>query len=165
MKENSDQIIVIKLNPDREETWRYPGRILSKQTDTMLIEARFNRKALIFHGITLQENDRFLERYFSNRWYNLFEIHDREDDALKGWYCNVTTPAEFSDGKIAYIDLALDLLVYPDGRYLILDEDEFEALALPHEQQAKARQALDSLVGLAEAGRLAAAVHDGNLIS
>ncbi len=55
----------------------------------------------------------------------------------------MTTPAEFSDGKIAYIDLALDLLVYPDGRYLILDEDEFEALALPHEQQAKARQALD----------------------
>lgn len=159
------QVIVIKLNTEREETWRYEGRILSQRPQTMLIEARFNRSTLLFHGITLQENDRFLERYYSNRWYNLFEIHDREDDALKGWYCNVTTPAEFSNGKIAYIDLALDVLVYPDGKYLILDEDEFRALALPLQQQTKAWEALDTLLKLAESGRLAEAVHDGDLVS
>ena len=164
MNPNPDLVTVIKLNPELEETWRYEGRILSQQPQTMLIEARFNRSTLRFHGITLQENDCFLERYYEDRWYNLFEIHDRHDDALKGWYCNVTTPAEFSDGKIAYIDLALDVLVYPDGKYLILDEDEFEALALPHQQQAKALEALDSLVRLADSGRLAKAVHDGDLM-
>ena len=30
--------------------------------------------------------------------------------------------------QIRYVDLALDLLVFPDGRQLVLDEDEFEAL-------------------------------------
>jgi protein associated with RNAse G/E len=163
MKSNSDEVIVVKLNPKREETWRYEGRILSKHPHSLLIEARFNREAVPFHGIILHKNDRFLERYYSNRWYNLFEIHDREDDGLKGWYCNVTMPAEFSDGKIAYIDLALDVLVYPDGQYLILDEDEFIDLRLPHEQQTKARQALDSLVALAQSGQLESAVHDGDL--
>lgn len=165
MNPNPNLVTVIKLNPEREETWRYEGRILSQSPQTMLIEARFNRSTLLFHGITLQENDRFLERYYEDRWYNLFEIHDRQDDLLKGWYCNVTTPAEFSDGKIAYIDLALDVLVYPDGKYLILDEDEFDALALPRHQQAKALKALDTLVKLAESGRLGEAVHDGLIFS
>lgn len=164
MNQIPNQLIVIKLNPEREETWRYEGRILSQQPQTMLIEARFNRSTLRFHGITLKKNDRFLERYYKDRWYNLFEIHDRDDDALKGWYCNVTAPAEFNNGKITYIDMALDLLVYPNGKYLILDEDEFEELALPQEQQIQARQALETLVELAELGRLAKAVHDGNLM-
>jgi protein associated with RNAse G/E len=163
MNPNPNLVNVIKLNPEREETWRYEGRILSQSPQTMLIEARFNREAVPFHGIILQKNDRFLERYYSNRWYNLFEIHDRENDDLKGWYCNVTMPAEFSDGKIAYIDLALDLLVYPDGQYLILDEDEFNELGLPHEQQTKAREALDALVALAKSGQLGSTVHDGDL--
>jgi predicted RNA-binding protein associated with RNAse of E/G family len=164
MNPNPNLVTVIKLNPEREETWRYEGRILTQNPQTMLIEARFNRSTSLFHGITLQENDRFLERYYEDRWYNLLEIHDREDDTLKGWYCNVTTPASFNDGKIIYIDLALDVLVYPNGNYLILDEDEFEALALPQQQQAKALEALDTLVELAESGRLAEAVHDGNII-
>ncbi len=148
MPENNE-IIVIKMNPKRQETWRYAGQILAQAPHSLLIEAFFNRSNLQFHDILLKENDRFIERYYDHRWFNIFEIHDRDDDCLKGWYCNVTTPAEFSPGKIAYIDLALDLLVYPDGSFLILDEDEFEALALPHHQQKKAQEALKELITMA----------------
>lgn len=158
MKANPNKVIVIKLNPKREEIWRYQGKILSHNENTRLIEALFNREDMLFHGITIKENDRFIERYFTDRWYNIFEIHDRDDDRLKAWYCNVTTPASFSPGKITYIDLALDLLAYPDGEYLLLDEDEFEALVLDDETHSKALQALDSLVKMAKAGRLAEAV-------
>lgn len=58
-----------------------------------------------------------------------------------GWYCNVTRSALFSDGEIAYLYLALVLLVYPDGHRLVLDEDEFAELELDEEtrQQALAR--------------------------
>jgi len=120
----------------------------------LLVEAFFNRDDLPFHGITLRENDRFLERYYTNRWYNIFEIHDRDDGRLIVRYCNVTTPAELEPGLISYVDLALDLLVYPDGAYLVLDEDEFEVLDLDPLCQLKARQALNALVDLAEAGRI-----------
>lgn len=165
MNKVPDQVIVSKLNPDREETWRYHGLILEISPQTILIEARFNKATHIFHGIKLQENDRFLERYYSDRWYNLFEMHDRDSDVLKGWYCNVTMPAEFSQGKIAYVDLALDLLVYPDGKYLILDEDEFIDLALSKKLQARAWQAMDELIALADSGQLAAAIQDGDVLS
>lgn len=158
MNVNPNKVVVIKMNLQREETWRYEGRILARDEKSLLIEAFFNRDDLDFHGITLKKNDRFIERYYEDRWYNIFEIHDREDDQLKAWYCNVTTPAEFTSGKIAYIDLALDMLVYPDGKYRVLDRDEFEALPMDEETRGKASEALNELENLVKTGDLAQAV-------
>ncbi|GGN80113.1 hypothetical protein GCM10010112_55240 [Actinoplanes lobatus] len=43
-------------------------------------------------------------------------------------YCDVTTPAEHSPGRITVVDLDIDVTrSRPDGRVLIEDEDEFEA--------------------------------------
>jgi uncharacterized protein len=145
MQNEQDQVDVVKLNTDGEETWRYSGKVLRREANTIWIEALFNRDDLPFHGILLGRGDRFVEQFFSDRWFNIFEIHDRADDSLKGWYCNVTMPAQFVDGEIRYIDLALDLLVYPDGRQLVLDEDEFEALRLSEEDRANALHALNDL--------------------
>ena len=60
MPENN-QIIVIKMNPKRQETWRYAGQILAQAPHSLLIEAFFNRSDLQFHDILLKENDRFDE--------------------------------------------------------------------------------------------------------
>ncbi|HAF47972.1 MAG TPA: hypothetical protein DCL08_01870 [Anaerolineaceae bacterium] len=154
MSQDNDLVNIIKLNTQHEEVWRYPGRIIAKDPHSVLVEAFFNIDDRPFHGITLRTNDRSIERYYSNRWYNVFEIHDRDDDRLKAWYCNVTSPATFSQGKIKYIDLALDILVYPDGDYLILDEDEFDALDLDEYSRQKALQALDALKTIVEENRL-----------
>lgn len=140
-----DSIQVIKLDIQRQETWRYTGRVLRRWPNAVLLEARFNRDDIPFHGILLGRDDRFVEIFYADRWYNIFEIHDREDNRLKGWYCNVTMPAEIENGRVAYVDLALDLLVYPDGRQLVLDEDEFAALQLPEDVRQKARDALKQL--------------------
>ena len=150
----AEVLTIIKKNTELEETWRYDGRVLERDAHSILIEARFNRSDLLFHEVFLRHNDRFVERYFADRWYNIFAIHDKDDGRLKGWYCNVTLPAEFTPGQITYVDLALDLLVYPDGHYLILDEDEFEDLHLDEGTAANARQALDQLIQLTKDGRL-----------
>jgi predicted RNA-binding protein associated with RNAse of E/G family len=138
-------VLVRKCNLRGEETWRYTGRILQQGRHSVLLEARFNRPDLPFHGIVLRENDRFVEWYSSERWYNLFEVHDRDDDRVKCWYCNISRPAVFTDGVISYVDLALDLLVLPDGHMLVLDEDEFAELDLEETTRAKARQGLAEL--------------------
>lgn len=160
MHSDLNMVDVIKMNRQREETWRYQGRILARDKNSILIEAFFNRSDLMLHDIILRENDRFIERYYDDQWFNIFEIHDRDDGHLKGWYCNVTTPAEFTPGKIAYIDLALDLLAYPNGSYIILDRDEFNALNLSEKCRTKALQALNSLIALAKAGNLRNAVNN-----
>lgn len=134
---------VLELNLDRQETWRYPARLLSRRANSVLIEAEFNRDDLPFHGIVLKRGDRFVEIYYTDRWFNIFEIHDRDDDpVIKAWYCNISLPAEMSEHQIAYVDLALDLLVFPDGRQLVLDEEEFAALPIDEKTRQSSRQAL-----------------------
>jgi uncharacterized protein len=139
------EITIIKQNVQGEETWRYTGRVLEQDDHGILIEANFNRPDTPFHGMMLGEGDRFVEIYFSDRWYNIFQIHDRNDESLKGWYCNITRPAVITPDRIEYIDLALDLLVFPDGRQLVLDQDEFDILPLDDATRQKALDALPEL--------------------
>ena len=48
-------------------------------------------------------------------------------------------------GVVSYRDLALDLLVFPDGKQIVLDEDEFEALQIPQADKDEAIAALREL--------------------
>ena len=141
-------LTVLKLNLEGRETWRYPATLLSQTGDSVTIEAFFNRPDLLFHGILFGQGDRFVETYYSDRWYNIYEIHAREDEALRGWYCNVTRPATITPETISYVDLALDLLVYPDGKQLVLDEDEFAELQISEGEREQALRALDELKGI-----------------
>ncbi len=140
-----DDILVLKLNVEGQETWRYPGTVIECRDSWLKLEAFFNRDDMPFHGITFGRGDRFIETYFTDRWFNIYEIHDRATDELKCWYCNVTTPARIEAGRVSYIDLALDLLVYPDKRQLVLDEDEFQALKIDATTRSQAQAALAEL--------------------
>jgi len=143
--ETAPRIKVQKKNPIGEVTYEYEGDLLGRDGTSITIEALFDRADLPFMGVVLKTGDRFVEYYFLDRWYNIFEIHDRDDDKVKGWYCNVTEPAVIEDGVVSYVDLALDLWVSVNGTQTILDEDEFEELKLNEELQAGALKGLDDL--------------------
>lgn len=123
-------IDVIKLNHRGEETWRYSGTILKKTSSLIVLEAFFDHEEIRVDDLTMLRGDRFIEFYFTDRWYNVFEIRHQSYNQIKGWYCNICHPAVYSNTSIAYRDLALDLLVYPTGRQVILDKSEFENLSL-----------------------------------
>jgi len=147
-------ITVIKRNPAGREMWKYSGTLLQRDSHLLVLEARFNAPDRPFMGIELLTGDRFIETYFTDRWFNVFEIHDRTDDRLKGWYCNVGQPIVLeSDNVISYVDLGLDLWVTPDGTQTILDENEFAALDLDKETRSKARAALEELQEIFMNGR------------
>ncbi len=140
-----DTITVIKKDYEGAETVRYDGVVLERSPEFVRLEAYFNRDDRPLGKVILKRNDRFIETYYTRRWYNVFEIYDRDDGALKAWYCNVGYPAEMEDGSLSYRDLALDLLVYPDGSQAILDRDEFERLQLDPQVRKQALSALDEL--------------------
>jgi predicted RNA-binding protein associated with RNAse of E/G family len=142
----SQPIIVIKRNQAGEEVWRYTGTIIRRKSNIVVLEARFRPPDLPFMGIILREGDRFVEIYYTDRWYNIFEIHDRDNDQLKGWYCNIAQPAVLeAEDRLSYVDLALDLWVSPDGTQTVLDEDEFAALNLDTQTRSQARAAMEEL--------------------
>lgn len=121
---------ILKKNLAEEVTWQYEGAELSRDENSITIEALFNREDLPFQEIVLKRNDRFVETFYSDKWYNIFAIYDRDDGKLKGWYCNITKPAIIEDDSVSYVDLALDLWVSADGKQTVLDEDELEELKL-----------------------------------
>jgi hypothetical protein len=96
----------------------------------------------------LKENDRFLELYLYDKWFNIYEIFDRDTSILKAWYCNITRPVRLEAGNLYYDDLALDLLVFPDGHRIVLDEDEFLQMGLSEGENQRARAGLKELEGL-----------------
>jgi predicted RNA-binding protein associated with RNAse of E/G family len=139
-------ISVIKRNAAGQEVWRYTGTLLRRESHIIVLKARFSSPDSEFMGIAIRTGDCFIETYFTDRWYNIFAIHDREDDRLKGWYCNIGKPAILeAENIISYVDLALDLWVAPDGAQTVLDEDEFNALDLEPIIKSKARGALEEL--------------------
>jgi hypothetical protein len=144
----ANEIIIIKNNHLGREVWRYRGKVIGRSNKGILVEAFFNRSDLDFNGIVLKQGDRFLEFYPFAKHYNVCEIYDRDSGKLKAWYCNVTHPVHITTEAISYDDLALDLLVYPDGRRLVLDEDEFNALGLDEQERKLALQALCDLENL-----------------
>ncbi|MBI3764652.1 MAG: DUF402 domain-containing protein [Chloroflexi bacterium] len=146
-------ITIHKLNLAGEEVFAYSGEVVSRTSTSIVVEAYFTRHDRFDLGYTVFERgDRFVEYFYADRWYNIFEVHAGGDDRLKGWYCNVTRPAVITDGSVRAVDLALDVFVYPDGRMLLLDEDEFAGLSLTKYEQRAARMAVDELKQIVEAG-------------
>ncbi len=136
---------ILKKNLAGEVTWQYEGVVLKRDGNSVTIEAFFNRDDMPFQEIVLKRNDRFVETFYTDKWYNIFEIYDRDDGKLKGWYCNITMPAVIEDGHISYVDMALDLWVSAEGRRTVLDEDELEELGLEEERKRKIYDSLREL--------------------
>lgn len=143
-------IAVIKRDVEGRETWRYTGTVLERGANFVRLEARFNRADdYPFQDTVLRVGDRFVETFYTDRWYNIFEIHDREDDRIKGWYCNVGRPAVWESSQaISYVDLALDLWVSAAGWMTFLDWDEYARLRLDWRTRLQVREALHQLAGL-----------------
>ena len=138
-------ITVHKLNEQDVEIFRYSGNLVEEKGTSLTLEVRFERADVQFFELTFREGDRFIETYYTNRWFNIFEIHDADEDHIKGWYCNITRPARIEQGHIYAEDLALDLLVYTDGRVRVVDEDEFEEIDLSEPDRKNALPALEEL--------------------
>ena len=150
--QNPVAITVHKLDHHGREVWRYQGRLLDRGPSSLTLEAFFDRDRQTLAGLTLEPGDRFVETYYTDRWYNVFAIHEGDAGPLKGWYCNITRPARFETAHVFAEDLALDLVVDRSRKAVVLDREEFEALDLPRQDRRRAGQALKTLQRLASSG-------------
>ncbi len=142
-----------KKNLASEVVFQYEGEVIKRGENFITLEAFFNRDDMDFMNVILKKGDRFVEIFYMDRWYNIFEIYDRDSRELKGWYCNIGKPALIEDQTISYVDLALDLWVAPDGEQTVLDEDELDTLDLPEEVLRRVRESLHELQELFKSKR------------
>ena len=91
-------ISVLKLDLSGSTMRRYEGRLLRRDEHALVLEAPFviDLEQYMLLDVVLKRGDRFVETYYDNRYYNVYEIFDRDDGQLKGWYCNLSRPAQIA---------------------------------------------------------------------
>lgn len=97
--------------------------ILLDETDDYLIFG--NDKTLVQEsdGRTWKTKEPAILYFYKDRWFNV--IGQNKDDGIY-YYCNLASPFIIEDETIKYIDYDLDLRVFADGSYKVLDKSEYK---------------------------------------
>ncbi len=73
-------------------------------------------------GRTWRTKEPAIMFFYNNRWFNV--IAQLKQSGLF-YYCNIASPFVMDNRILKYIDYDLDLRVYPDGAFKILDRNEY----------------------------------------
>ncbi|MFF8386808.1 DUF402 domain-containing protein [Streptomyces kanasensis] len=153
MSARSVDVVLVKAGRTKI---RYPAEVLSDDGTLLTVRAAWAGEGVRDFGfVRFEPGDVFTEHYGRDRWYSVKEVR-AADGTLKGWYCDITRPAEVTAAEVVVEDLDLDLWVSADRtRVLRLDEDEFAASGLADRDPAaaaRAARALDALEAMARQG-------------
>ena len=87
--------------------------------------------------------------YYDNKWYNIISMIRKTGIY---YYCNIASPSLYDGEAIKNIDYDLDVKVFPDDEYMILDQNEYEYHAgimnYPENIKKIIEQQLDELLDL-----------------
>jgi uncharacterized protein len=144
---NDNKLTVYKLDERGQEKWHYDAEVVQKGANFVCVRAAFASQAGDVRSgfLVFRAGDLMTEWFYNDRWYNIFRVQEGSRGALKGFYCNVTRPAQISEEVVTAEDLALDVLVSPRGDITLLDEDEFEAMFISSEDRAQALKAVEEI--------------------
>src|SRR5258707_11108881 len=134
-------VTVHKLDLRGEVVARHDAELTERFANGVRLEASWTRPELPLGYTRFTPGDLFVEWFYTDRWYNIFEIHTAEGH-LKGWYCNIAEPASIAAGVVASRDLLLDLWGDPHGGGQVLDEDPFSSAELDDATPRRAPHAL-----------------------
>ncbi|NLG29452.1 MAG: DUF402 domain-containing protein [Chloroflexi bacterium] len=145
-------LTITKLDYAGRPVAAYPGTVVYADEEQVVARTVWAEPAWSVGPLTLETGGILVERYYPARWYNVMALYI-PTGVLLGWYCNITRPAEVTADTIRWSDMALDLLVLPDGTSSELDRREFAALPLSAAERRQAEEALQALQAAARAGR------------
>lgn len=153
----SGAVTVTKLNWRGEKVYSWRGDIAAREPGHVALRAEWRGPGTIrvADEVTFEAGDVFYEHYYQARPYGLWQVLTPDEQRLKCWYCNVSTPAEVGDEAISFRDLLLDVLLLPNGAYQVLDRDELAAAldeGLEPSLAALAESAVGEIIGLIESG-------------
>ncbi|WP_099157586.1 nucleoside tri-diphosphate phosphatase [Virgibacillus ndiopensis] len=101
----------------------WDNSLVLKGTESIVISA--NDKTLVTEsdGRTWVTREPAISFFHARYWFNIIGM--LRDDGIY-YYCNISSPFVYDYEALKYIDYDLDVKVYPDMTYDLLDEDEYE---------------------------------------
>jgi protein associated with RNAse G/E len=92
--------------------------------------------------------------FIPNQWYNIVALI--EETGIR-YYCNIASPYYRHGETITYIDYDLDVIVMPDGQYMLVDQDEYELHKVKYFYSnlvdQKVQSGLSALMGLIKSNK------------
>ncbi|MBC5636126.1 DUF402 domain-containing protein [Ornithinibacillus sp. BX22] len=110
-----------KHNGNLHRVWE--STIVLKGTEQVVIGANDKTNVLESDGRTWITREPAICYFHSKHWFNIIGM--LRDDGIH-YYCNISSPFVYEENAIKYIDYDLDLKVYPDMTFDLLDEDEYQ---------------------------------------
>lgn len=94
-----------------------------KATSTRVIGA--NDKTLVTEsdGRSWNTREPAICFFYTKHWFNVISM--LRSDGIH-YYCNISSPFVYEGDAVKYIDYDLDVKVFPDMTYTLLDEDEYD---------------------------------------
>ena len=128
------ELTIVKLAPDGSQAARYQGEVVGHCGDSwVLVLATWTNRTIDLDGLSFRPGDKLLEWFSPRHPFNAFAVFSPAN-RLKGWYANVTHPAQLDATQdppvLIWHDLFLDLVGLPDGSFTVRDEDELLASGL-----------------------------------
>lgn len=77
--------------------------------------------------------------FYTKHWFNVISM--LRNDGIH-YYCNISSPFVYEGDAVKYIDYDLDVKVFPDMTYTLLDEDEYDI----HRKEMNYPCVLDSIL-------------------
>ena len=115
------QIQSYKHNGQLHRIWE--NSTVLKATETIVIGANDRTQVTESDGRTWVTREPAICYFHAKHWFNIIGM--LRDDGIH-YYCNISSPFVYDDEALKYIDYDLDVKVYPDMTYDLLDEDEYE---------------------------------------
>lgn len=109
-----------KHNQQIHRVWKNT-KIISK-SDNILLTAHNKTRVIESNGRSWYTKEPALCYFYDDTWFNVIVMFKK--DGIY-YYCNLSSPYIFDGEGIKYIDYDLDVKVFPDGTYRILDENEY----------------------------------------
>ena len=115
------QIQCYKHNGKIHRTWN-EATILDV-TDDFIVCGNYKTKVTESNGTTHKTKEPAIMFFYKKRWFNI--IAQLKKYGLF-YYCNIASPFVIDEKIIKYIDYDLDLRVFPDGAFKVLDKNEYK---------------------------------------
>jgi len=127
--------------------YKHDGQIYRTWDNTVLLEINDdyivlgNNRAKVTeeNGRTWYTREPAVIYFYNNRWFNV--IGQLKQKGLF-YYCNIASPYIIENNIIKYIDYDLDLRVFPNNSFKVLDEAEYEL----HYDEMEYTKDIDSVV-------------------
>ncbi|WP_164670001.1 nucleoside tri-diphosphate phosphatase [Virgibacillus doumboii] len=131
------QIQSYKHNGQLHRVWE--KNLVLKGTELIVIGANDKTPVNESDGRTWITREPAISYFHSEYWFNIIGM--LRNNGIH-YYCNISSPFVFDEGTLKYIDYDLDVKVYPDMTYDLLDEDEYEE----HKEQMNYPDVLDHIL-------------------